>query len=331
MIIKYLFVFLTVLILLLGSLCNASIYAYSAAELENARLVGVVTTIILESYCTPSGVTTTSFPVNGMIPFLYNRNDMFYSKYDVRIYWDGRAVAATYVPAVLDVYKATGRGKYAGEEIISRRPSLIALMAVFSGSRHVEADRNIQHIEYYRLGNGILYLGVLSRQTLYVYKVVVKTRSTCRQCIIDKAWAEAAAKISSSLKLYDFSRASFGLAQREAGVTAKIIDWRITGNEYEYTVVFVIPIYEIDIGYEAGVLLRIDQYLHRGQEPRTQTGGEAEQGTSIINISYYSLNCIGENALYSDSPPMEQYMGYYLFDAHWGTGRLVLAHEHGRG
>ncbi len=331
MIIKHLLVFLIILILLLGMLGNASIPNYSDAELENARFVRMMAPIILESYCTPTGVTATSFPVNGLIPFLYNRNDMFYRKYDVRVYWDGRAVAAAYIPAVLLVYKATGRGEYAGEEIISRRPSLIALMSVFSGSRHMETNESTQYMEYYRLGSGILYLGVLSRQNLYVYKVVVKTRSTSKQYIIDKAWAVAAAKISSSLKLYDFSRASFGLAQREAGVTAKITDWRRTGNECEYTVVFVIPIYEIDIGYEAGVLLRIDQYLHKGQEPRTRTGGEAERGTFIINVSYYSLDCIGENALYSDSPPMEQYMGYYLFDAHWCTGRLVLAHEEGRG
>ncbi len=331
MAIKHLPVFLIILIMLLGMLGNASIPNYSDTELENARFVGVVTPIILESYCTPTGVTAMSFPVNGLIPFLYNRNDMFYNKYDVRVYWDGQAVAAAYIPAVLLVYKATGRGEYAGQEIVSRRPSLIALMAVFSGSRHMETNESTQHIEYYRLGNGTLFLRVLSRQIMYVYKVVVRTRSTSRQYIIDKAWAVAAAKISSSLKLYDFSRASFGLAQREAGVTAKIIDWRRTGEEYEYTVVFVIPVYEIDIGYEANVLLRIDQCLHRGQEPRTRTGGEAEPGTSIINVSYYSLNCIGEDALYSDNPPMEQYMGYYLFDAHWCTGRLVLAHEGGGG
>ncbi len=316
---KYIVSIIIMAIIALGMINSISL---ANAKLNNAVLIGASAPIIAKAFKTPSGKISYSFPVSGIKPFLYDKNNVFHKEYNVIVRWDKNAVAAVYLPAVVWEYQATGQGNEKGK-IISKRPSLIALMAVFHGGKNSENKGDIQYNEYFRLHNGTLALGISYREIIYKYKVTIVTSKLDEHEEIVEAWIKARAGISLSLKLYNFVNAGFNLAQLEAGVKAKIINRHVVGNKYVCTVEFAIPTYEILVKYVAGVYVEADLSVH-SSSPEPPLGHSVGITGNAAKDTFFNLICKGTYRAYTDYLTMQPYTGYYTFNGDGTIGELVF-------
>ncbi len=291
------------------------------AKLQDATFVGTQKTIIVQKFSTPTGSTDESFVKQGLKPYLYDRSDQFDAVYDVTVKWDGNAVAAAYVPAILEVYKSTNPN-YSGV-IISKRPTLVGLIAVFRGSSHSGTIGNVHWTDDFKLLNGKIYLHVAVKETTYTYSVKIFSTTLDTREIMVSAWAKASVGISAGLKLFDFVDASLDLAKVEAGVEAKIVDIQETENGYEVTVQFSVPTYQIKVNYQAYVKVE-EVYNAYGNGPLPNSRGTIGLTNSITEVYYYDLNSVGSYVAYSDYMDIGPYTGYHEFNGGGTTGTIVF-------
>ncbi|MET1159461.1 MAG: hypothetical protein ABWW65_00735 [Thermoprotei archaeon] len=294
------------------------------AKLQDPEFVGTEKTILAQKFTTPSGNLDKSFTVSGLKPFLYDQSNQFNAIYDVTVKWDGAAVAAAYVPAILEIYKSTNPN-YDGE-IISKRPTLVGLSAVFRGSYHSGSIGDTEWTDEYKLHYGKLYLHIAIQEKPYEYTVTVFVKEYDEYEIKTSAWLKARAGISAQLKLLDFVDASLELASVEAGVKATITQVQRVETGYYATVKFSIPVYKIAINYQAYVnVTEIYAARSSGDNPIPTSRGVIEPtDNTYMEIRRYTLNSAGTYVAYSDYIDMEPYTGYHEFDGGGTTGLIVF-------
>ncbi|MEL9908200.1 MAG: hypothetical protein QXP97_00135 [Desulfurococcus sp.] len=295
------------------------------AETQDLRFKGVETGILVRNFTTPYGSLTANFTVNNVKPFLYDPRSLFEVKYNVIVQWDTNAVAAAYVPAVLEVYEKTNPS-YNGT-IIIKRPTLVGLSAVFRGSNRSGTTLDTEWEEKYQLYNGTLYLHIAIGSKTYEREIEVFMEENYDEKAILEAWMQARAGISADLKLLDFVKASFDLASIEAGVKASIVSKYQVSNGYRVRVKFTIPTYEIRISYYAGIDVErlYNAYSMNGSNVILSRGElpEERKTTTESEMDRWTLGASGYYVGYSDYIDMIPYSGIYQFDANGSTGMIV--------
>jgi len=295
-------------------------YQLTYAKLSNATFTGTQKTILCHKYATITGQLDKNLNLGTAVkPYLYDRSDQFDATFTVTPKWDGYALAAAYVPAVLEIYKSTNP-QYSGD-IISKRPTLVGLIAVFKGSHHEKTIGKTIITDDYKLLNGKLYLHIAIRSVYYTYSVTVYTRNLVEQKVEESAWLVARAGISAKLKLFNFINAGFQLASVEAGVKAQITNVVETESGYKVTVQFGIPTYEILVSYMGQVKVE-EIYNAVGPGPVPTSISKGLMSTTM-EINYYTLNALGSYSAYSDYMDMCPYTGYHEFNA-GGTENAVI-------
>ncbi len=284
---------------------------------------GTEKTIISNKFATPTGVAGKSFTLHNLVPH-YHTAGVLNTTFDGTVYWDGDAVAAALIPAILEDYTYSDPG-FEGQ-IVAKHPTMVGLIAVFRGSHHEGSIGSMYWTKDYKLKKGELYLHVAVQQIIYQYTIEINTTQTNLVEVAEQAWVEARAGISADLKLLDFVEAGLDLASVEAGVSYTVKYESRTSTEYIYKVTFSIPTYKIIVNYEA--IMNVTEILNTYQHGN---GPTPTSMSHILNLSpastytyNYKLKAVGTYEAYSDYMDIQPYTAYEDINGHNTTGLLVL-------
>lgn len=303
------------------------------ANPDNAVFYNTEKRIIADKFATPSGGTGSSFTLSNLVPYLHT-GGTFDAHFSANVRWDGNAVAAAFVPAVLEDYKYTGSSS--DGQIIAKRPTIVGLIAVFRGSHHEGTTPNGYYIEDYELNEGKIYLHAAVQQTEYQYTVEIETETTNTWQVAMQAWVKARVGISLGLKLFDFADASLNLASVEAGVQYSVKYEGSSSTKYIYKVTFSVPTYKIIVNYQSLVSVTEElTTISNGNGP-TPTSKQTTDETSVFSrsiaptnsyteISHYTLNAAGTYVAYSDYMDISPYTGYHEFNGDGTTGMIIFS------
>jgi hypothetical protein len=314
---------------LVGSLLAGLI---ARADEVNERFVGAETFVLTESFSSP-GEAFTSFTVRGIKPFLYPREDTFDAMYNVKVRWDGNAVAAAYVPIVLDTYIYTAPG--CNGRIVVKRPSLIGLMAVFRGSEHRGSFGGLRYVDVFKLEDGWLHIWVRNSTTIFNYtaSIVLSDLVPVKEAV-EKAWLSARENVTARLRFIDLTNSTFELAKRALNVRVTSISVKKASRGYIYTITFSIPVWKVTIEYLVAVnVTEVYKVSNSGGLPlpiSRQGPFAVLKPSSMTEVQRYRLVAGGIYVIYSYieyetlSPLDTPYLFDALFNANGTTGMIIF-------